>query len=73
MATFKQNGIQFNNVTQGQKLPGKYGNANNDSFEDAGTDGVKPFVNAVEIDWNGVSGIFGFTTDNPLNTTGQLL
>ena len=53
MASFKQDGIQFTSVFPGQKLPNKYGNGNNVDFADAATDGVEPFINAVEIDWNG--------------------
>lgn len=53
MATFTLNGIQFTATKAPQQLPNKYGNGKNGDFEDAGTDGVKPFVNAVEIDWNG--------------------
>jgi len=73
MASFKQDGIQFTSVLPGQKLPNKYGNGNNVDFADAATDGVEPFINAVEIDWNGVTGVFGFDNQNPLKTTGQLL
>ena len=73
MASFIQDEIQFTSVLKGKGLPGKYGNGNNGNFADAATDGVEPFINAVEIDWNDATGIFGFTNENPLKTTGQLL
>ena len=53
MATFTLNGIQFTATEAPQQLPDKYGNGDNGDFADAGTDGVEPFINAVEIDWNG--------------------
>ena len=40
----------------------------NGDFSDAATDGVVPFVNAVEIDWNGAQ-----LGDKTLNTTGEVL
>ena len=52
MASFTQDGIQFTSVLKGQSLPNKYGNGNNGDFADAAIDGVEPFINAVEIDWN---------------------
>lgn len=59
MATFKLNGIQFTAdntslLKDGQRTV-KFGNVENGDFADAATDGVVPFVNAVEIDWNGAA------------------
>lgn len=59
MAIFKQNNIQFTAdnktlLTAGQKTT-KFGIVTNGDFSKRG-DGktpVTPFVNAVEIDWNG--------------------
>lgn len=59
MATFKQNNIQFtaDNSTldiDGQRYT-KFGNRGNGTFSEIilnRNGGVKPFVNAVEIDWN---------------------
>ena len=64
----KDTNILFSNVSVGTALGGKYYNGNNGNFSDAATDGVVPFVNAVEIDWNGAS-----ICNQTLNTTGQLL
>ena len=73
MATFIQNGIQFS-ATNGQKLPNKYGNDKNGDFADAGTDGVEPFINAVEIDWNSAElGTVNGINLGTINTTGELL
>lgn len=66
MATFTLNGIQFT-ATQGQPLPDKYGNGDNVDFANAGTDGVEPFVNAVEIDWNG-----GVLPNSDITAGGQI-
>ena len=74
MATFTLNGIQFT-ATKGQSLPAKYGNGNNVDFAAAGTDGVKPFVNAVEIDWNGAVLPNSDITNGgqiTINTTGEI-
>ena len=79
MATFNQNGIQFS-ATKGQLLPNKYGNGDNGDFADAGTDGVEPFINGVEIDWNNAAldaakpsePTEGFP-NGTVNTTGELL
>ena len=68
MASFKQNEIQFSNVTSGISKPGKFYNGDNGTFSDAAVDSVEPFVNAVEIDWNGAS-----ICNQTVNTTGQLL
>jgi hypothetical protein len=58
MATsYTYNGITFSNIAQGFGLPMKYGNVQNGdfTFENSNVyeDGIQPFVNAVEIDWNG--------------------
>ena len=58
MATsYTFNGITFSNITPGCGLPMKYGNKQNGDFTVENTnvyeDGIQPFVNAVEIDWNG--------------------
>ena len=51
-----ENSITFNNLDSNPSpkltIPGKIVNAQND-FEYANEDGIKPVVNAVEIDWNG--------------------
>ncbi len=76
MASFTQDGIQFTSVLPGQTLPNKYGNGDNGEFADAATDGVSPFINAVEIDWNGAvlpNGNIGNATSVTINTTGDLL
>lgn len=51
MGSLVQNTITFNNVTIGKTLPGKYGNQDTGEYELTGE--FEPFVNAVEIDWNG--------------------
>ena len=67
--SYTQNGITFDNITNGEgKLPSKYGNANNDDFSFVQYSGIYPFVNAVEIDWNGAK-----MADTTVNTTGELL
>ena len=77
MASFKQDGIQFTSVLPGKRLPYKYGNDANGIFADAATDGVEPFINAVEIDWNGAQlslpPELKLGTTITINTTGQLL
>lgn len=67
--SYTQNGIIFDNINYGEgALPSKYGNANNGDFSLAQYTGIQPFVNAVEIDWNGAQ-VAGKT----LNTTGEVL
>lgn len=70
--TYTYNGITFSNITPGFGLPMKYGNDQNGdfTFENSNVyeDGIQPFVNAVEIDWNGAQ-VAGAT----LNTTGEML
>ena len=74
MATsYTYNGITFSNITSGRPLGGKYGNANNDDFTFENSNvyqaAIQPFVNAVEIDWNGA--VVG--ENKTLNTTGEVL
>ena len=66
MATVKQNEITFSKHSFGINLPGKYGNTDPEDYELTGE--FEPFVNAVEIDWNGAS-----ICNQTVNTTGQLL
>ena len=64
----KETTILFSDVTVGSASGGKYYNGNNGNFSDAAVDGVEPFVNAVEIDWNGAHlGTY------IIKTTGELL
>ena len=51
MAKFTQNDITFS-ATNGMKLSGKISRSSNGDFSDV-EEGIDPFVNAVEIDWNG--------------------
>ena len=67
MATIKQNEITFSNFTFGIDKPGKFGNTNETDYEFTGE--FEPFVNAVEIDWNGA--VVG--ENKTLNTTGEVL
>lgn len=74
MASFTLNEIQFTSVLKGQSLPNKYGNGNNGDFADVESDGVEPFINAVEIDWNGAKiRLKGDQEDRTIENTGQLL
>ena len=66
MVEVRQNEITFSNHSFGINLPGKYGNTDPDDFEITGE--FEPFVNAVEIDWNGAN-----LGSYIINTTGQLL
>ena len=69
----KDTQITFSNVTAGTITKnGKYGLAENGNFADAGEDGVVPFINAVEIDWNGATTTMGDVT-KVINTTGDLI
>ena len=68
MATFTQNGIQFNTTNSNSiGKTKKFYNGNNGDFGDANTDGVEPFVNAVEIDWNG-----GVLPNSDITAGGQI-
>ena len=53
MATVNQNEISFGNVEKGSGVTGKIGNSSNKFL--SSTANVQPFVNAVEIDWNGAA------------------
>ena len=66
MATVNQNEISFGNVEKGSGVTGKIGNSSNKFL--SSTANVQPFVNAVEIDWNGAS-----ICEQTVTTTGQLL
>ncbi len=66
--SYTTNGITFSTITVGSQLEDKYGNGNNGDFKFAAQKGVQPFVNAVEIDWNGAQ-----LGDKEINTTGELL
>ena len=66
MAEVKQNEITFSNFTFGIDKPGKFGNTNETDYEFTGE--FQPFVNAVEIDWNGAE-----LGQYIINTTGQLM
>ena len=67
--SYTSNNITFNDVKQvPYQWNGMNGRKENGDFEYAEEDGVQPFVNAVEIDWNGAQ--LGTTT---INTTGELL
>ena len=75
MGQFILDGIQFtadnSSLSTAGKKTSKFGNTNNGIFLQAAIDkgGVKPFVNAVEIDWNGA--VVG--ENKTLNTTGEVL
>lgn len=71
--SYTQNGITFDNIINGEgALPSKYGNANNGDFSLVQYTGIQPFVNAVEIDWNGAQLKNGSTVKATLNTTGEM-
>ena len=53
MATVNQNEISFGNVEIGTGLRSKYGHSGNKFL--SSTANVQPFVNAIEIDWNGAA------------------
>ena len=67
--SYTSNNITFNDVKQvPYQWNGMNGRKENGDFEYAEEDGVQPFVNAVEIDWNGAQ-----LGDKEINTTGELL
>ena len=67
--SYASNNITFNDVKQvPYQWNGMNGRKENGDFEYAQEDGVKYFVNAVEIDWNGAQ-----LGDKEINTTGELL
>ncbi len=69
------NGIVFTNLDSSPNpklsVPGKLVSNQND-FEYANEDGIKPIINAVEIDWNGAKPGIG-EGENGITTTGELL
>ena len=67
MSTYTNNGITFDTVGKGSGLPSKYSYDYND-FSKSPISEVKPFINAVELDWNGTK-----IDDLTVNTTGELL
>ena len=75
MGQFILNGIQFTadntSLSTAGKKTSKFGNYSNAGFSQTIIDkaGVKPFINAVEIDWNGA--VVG--ENKTLNTTGEVL
>lgn len=79
--SYTNSGITFNTINSvpnpKKEIPGKLVSNQND-FEYAAEDGIKPVVNSVEIDWNGaqlsyVSLPNVLDNGNTINTTGQLL
>lgn len=79
--SYTNSGITFNTINSvpnpKKEIPGKLVSNQND-FEYATEDGIKPVVNSVEIDWNGaklsyVSLPNVLDNGNTINTTGQLL
>ena len=69
----KDTQITFSNVTKGAiTKTAKYGLAENGNFADAGEDGVVPFINGVEVDWNGATTYMG-EEQKVINTTGDLI
>ena len=67
--TIDPSGIKYNNIPSsgltGLNYKPRYGN---NDFEYADEDGIKTFINAIEIDWNGAQ-VAGQT----LNNTGESL
>ena len=70
MTSFEQDKILFSDVTTGISKPGKFYNEENGDFSKVVENGnsVKPFINAVELDWNGAK-----IDDLTVTTTGELL
>ena len=72
------NGITFNNLDSNPSpkfsIGGKIFSGQND-FQYANEDGIKPDVNAVEIDWNEADfdGAPGNENPGTINTTGDLI
>lgn len=77
MSNFKQNGIQFTVTNANSSArPFKFYNGTNGDFSDAQTDGLEPFINGVEIDWNGAvlpNSDLSTGSSVTINTTGELL
>ena len=71
--SYINNGVTFSNLDSNpspkKTINGKLFSTLND-FEYANEDGIKPIINAVEIDWNGAELDNGNTV---INTTGELL
>ncbi len=75
--SYTNNGITFDNLDSNPSpklsIPGKLVSNQND-FEYANEDGIKPVVNAVEIDWNGAElSYLPAQGTQIVNTTGDLL
>lgn len=77
--SYTNNGIEFTNLnsspTPYKPINGKIVLTQN-KFAYANEDGIKPAVNAVEIDWNGAvipNGDIENGTSKTINTTGELL
>ena len=65
-----KSGIKYNNLpSEGRKSMNFKPQYLNNDFEFANEDGVKPFINAVEIDWNDAE----LDETTKINTTGDLL
>jgi len=73
MAKINQDGITFNSVINDDRAGVPFGQYPLHILGMSGPDEDGGIINAVDIDWNDVTGIFGFTDENPLKTTGQLL
>ncbi len=80
MATIQQNNIDFTNVKSDPifMVTGKFSKSDNNdgsgNFDTTlGGNEIAKSFNALEIDWNGATGVLGFKEGNELNTTGQLL
>jgi len=76
--SYTNNGITFNNLESNpspkKTINGKLFSTLND-FEYANEDGIKPVVNAVEIDWNGAQLVLPqiLGGNRTINTTGELI
>ena len=79
--SYTNSGITFNTINSvpnpKKEIPGKLVSNQND-FEYAAEDGIKPVVNSVEIDWNSAKLSYVslpniLDNGNTINTTGQLL
>ncbi len=73
--TYIDSGIIFNNLDSAPStkldIPDKLVSYQND-FEYASEDGIKPVVNAIEIDWNGATTHMG-TEEKVINTTDEII
>lgn len=72
--TIDPSGIKYINIPssglKGLNYKPRYANNN---FEYADQDGIKTFINAVELNWNGAQLKNGSTVKATLNTTGEML